>query len=102
MFWADHKLTLPLHYAAYLADVGCKRAAAANVESVFSGAGKFTEEASSAGHLLLRRMIKLHYNWKYPFIRPRIEEVCTRYKAKHGQGGPPPPQPPQPPQPQDA
>ena len=78
---------LPLHYAVYLvAEVGCKRSAAANVETVFSGAGKFMEEASSAGHVLLRRMIKLHYNWKYFFIRPTIEEVCARYLAKHGQG----------------
>ena len=54
---------------------------------VFSGAGKFMEEAGSAGHVLLRRMIKLHYNWKYFFIRPTVEEVCERYLAKHGQGG---------------
>ena len=88
---------LPLHYAVYLvAEVGCKRSAAANVETVFSGAGKFMEEASSADHVLLRRMIKLHYNWKYIFIRPTAEEVCARYLAKHGQGGARPPQPPQP------
>ena len=79
-FWADHKHVLPLHYAVYLvAEVGCKRSAAANVETVFSGAGKFMEEASSAGHVLLRRMIKLHYNLKYIFIRPTVEEVwCVR------------------------
>ena len=47
-FWADHKETLPLHYSVYVAEVGCKKGAAANVESVFSGAGKFTEEAKSA------------------------------------------------------
>eukprot|EP00966_Prymnesium_polylepis_P215805 4996945-Prymnesium_polylepis.1 len=29
---------------------------------------------------------QLHYNWKYKFIRPTIEEVCVRYKAKHTQG----------------
>ena len=23
-FWADHKAALPLHYSAYLAEVGCK------------------------------------------------------------------------------
>ena len=91
-FWADHKHVLPLHYAVYLvAEVGCKRSAAANVETVFSGAGKFMEEASSAGHVLMRRMIKLHYNWKYIFIRPTAEEVCARYLAKHGQGGARPP-----------
>ena len=54
---------------------------------VFSGAGKFTDEASSAGHVLLRRMVKLHYNWKYEFVRPTVDEVCERYKVKHAQGG---------------
>ena len=24
-FWADHKAVLPLHYAAYLVEVGCKK-----------------------------------------------------------------------------
>lgn len=84
-FWAEHKAALPLHYAVYLSEVGCKRAAAANVESVFSGAGKFTEEAKSVGPLLLQRKVKLHYNWKYTFLRPTINEVCVRYKFKfHG------------------
>ena len=49
--------------------------------------GKFTDEASSAGHVLLRRMVKLHYNWKYKFVRPNVEEVCARHKIKHAQGG---------------
>ena len=81
-FWADHKETLPLHYSVYVAEVGCKKAAAANVESVFSGAGKFTEEAKSAGHMLLSRMVRLHYNWKYPFLQPSIKEIIERYNVK--------------------
>ena len=98
-FWADHKETLPLHYSVYVAEVGCKKAAAANVESVFSGAGKFTEEAKSAGHVLLSRMVRLHYNWNYPFLRPTIEEVVKRYLEKFhkkeaaGPGPSPTPQP---------
>ena len=52
-FWADHKAFLPIHYAVYLAEVGCKKSAAANVESIFSGAGKFTAEAPSTGAELL-------------------------------------------------
>lgn len=81
-FWADHKTSLPLHFAVYLAEVGCKKAAAANVESVFSGAGKFTDEAKSAGHVLLSRIIRLHYNYKYPFLRPTLKQVKARYDAK--------------------
>ena len=57
------------------------------VEYAEPGAGKFTDEASSAGHVLLRRMVKLHYNWKYKFVRPTVEEVCARYTVKHAQGG---------------
>ena len=83
-FWADHKTILPIHYAVYLAEVGCKKAAAANVESVFSGAGKFSGEATFAGPTLLQRMVKLHYNWKYIFLRPTIEEIMKRYKDKFG------------------
>ena len=49
-FWADHKETLPLHYSVYVAEVGCKKGAAANVESVFSGAVE--EENPDAANLL--------------------------------------------------
>ena len=81
-FWAAHKSIIPLHYAVYVAEVGCKKAAAAKVESVFSGAGKFTTEAKSLGPKLLERMIKLHYNWKYNFLRPSMEEIVKRYNEK--------------------
>ena len=94
--------------------MGCKKAAAANVESVFSGAGKFSGEARptpkplapylSHAHLTthtddsemcrrrplpappscMQRMVKLHYNWKYIFLRPTIEEITKRYKDKFG------------------
>ena len=78
----DHGRLHSGHYSVYVAEVGCKKAAAANVESVFSGAGKFTQEAKSAGHMLLSRMVRLHYNWKYLFLRPTIEEVVKRYLEK--------------------
>ena len=81
-FWADNNIELPLHFAVYVSEVGCKKSAAANVESVFSGAGKFTDEAGRSGHKLISRMVKLHYNWKYPFLRPTIDQVVERYMAK--------------------
>jgi hypothetical protein len=81
-FWVDHREVLPVHYAVYLAEVACLKAASANVESVFSGAGKFTKEAPSTGHVLLKRIVRLHYNWKYDFIRPSIKAVCARYMEK--------------------
>lgn len=75
-----------LSKCAFLESTGAlKKSAAAYVESVFSGAGKFTAEAKSAGLKLLERMVKLH-NWKYLYscgqprsrlwsaIRSRIRE----------------------------
>jgi len=38
-YWANHKAVLPIHYAVYSSEVGCKKSAAANVEAVFFGAG---------------------------------------------------------------
>ena len=52
--WAEYKRLLPAHFGVYLTQVGPLKAAAANVETVFSGAGKFTEEARSTGAVLLR------------------------------------------------
>ena len=35
------------------------------------------------GATLLSRIIKCNYNWKFPFLRPTIEEVVDeRYSAK--------------------
>jgi hypothetical protein len=39
-------------------------------------------QAKSAGPNILKRMVKLHYNWKYEFLRPSIEEIVKRYKLK--------------------
>ena len=81
-FWADHKSALPLHEKVFRAEVGPKKAAAANVESVFSGAGKFTDEAKSAGHKLVSRITKLHYDWKYDFLHPTSKQVVDRYNKR--------------------
>ena len=32
----------------------------------------------------MQRMVKLHYNWKYIFLRLTIEEITKRYKDKFG------------------
>ena len=61
---------------------GCKKSAAANVESVSAGASKFTAEAPSTGAELLSRMVKLHYNWKYLFLRPTMVQIIKRYNLK--------------------
>jgi len=53
------------------------------VETVFSGAGQFTEEARTASAKLLRQVVKLHYNYKYPFLRIPVQTVVKRYLEKH-------------------
>ena len=58
--------------------------AAANVESVFSGAGKFTLEAKATGAVYLRQIVKVHYNWKYPCLQPTEKAIIARYMLKHG------------------
>ena len=72
-------------------EVGCKQSVATSFESVFSGAGKFTAEAPWNGAELLSRMVKLHYNWKYLFLRPTMLQIIERYNLKFqhftGQGG---------------
>lgn len=50
--------------------------------------GKFTEEATFTGAKLLSRMVKLHYDWKYPFLRPKVESVVKRYNLKFGNVAP--------------
>ena len=82
-FWVDHKNELPLHYGVYMTEVGCIRAAAASVETVFSGAGKFTQEAPLCGSQLLRMIVRNHTNWQYFFIRPTVKQVVARYNKKH-------------------
>ena len=39
-------------------------------------------QAKSVGPTLLQRMMKLHYNFKYKFLRPTIDAVVERYNAK--------------------
>ena len=51
-------------------------------------------QAPLAGPTLLSRLVKLHYNWKYLFLRPTIIEIIERYNLKfrrnqdHQLGGP--------------
>ena len=82
-FWVDQKKQLPMHYGVYLTQVGCIRSAAASVETVFSGAGKFMDEAPGTGAKLLRGIVRCHHLYKYKFIRPSIPAAVARYNQKH-------------------
>ena len=66
-----------------VAEVGPNKAASANVETVFSGAGKFSKDAEKSSADLLRRVVRLHYAWKYSFLRAPVAEIVNRYNAKY-------------------
>jgi len=39
-------------------------------------------QAPLAGPALLSRIVKLHYNWKYMFLRPTLIKIIQRYNIK--------------------
>ena len=39
-------------------------------------------QATNTGPVLLKLIIKLHYNWAYPFLRPSVLEVVKSYGEK--------------------
>ena len=34
------------------------------------------------------RYVRLHYNWKYKFLRPTVDAIVTRYNQKWHDGEP--------------
>ena len=45
LFWAGQKRDLLVHYSMCMAEVGCAKVASANVEMVFSGAGRISAKS---------------------------------------------------------
>ena len=59
--------------------------ASANVETVFSGAGRLSMKSHCLGQQLLSDYAFLHYNYKYDWLRPTLEEIvdtCTKLCGK--------------------
>ena len=84
MFWAQQKVTIPVHYSLWLAEVGCAKVASANVETVFSGAGRLSAKSRTLDPQLMSDYAFLHYNYKYDWLRPTLEEIITAYKKLYG------------------
>jgi len=81
MFWAEYKSVLPIHYRVYLAEVACKKATAANVETVFSGAGKFTAEVRRPlGSLVVVSLRPPHHSL-CPARRRRLSRALPSSRA---------------------
>jgi hypothetical protein len=47
IFWAGQRSVVLVHYSLWLAEVGCSKVASANVEVVFSGAGRISMKSHS-------------------------------------------------------
>ena len=75
VFWSGQKSVIPVHYSLWMAEVGCAKVASANVETVFSGAGCISMKSHCLGPQILSNYVFLHYNYKYDWLRPTIEEI---------------------------
>ena len=64
------KSVIPVHYSLWMAEVGCAKVASANVETVFSGAGRISMKSHCLGPQILSDYAFLHYNYKYDWLRP--------------------------------
>jgi len=84
LFWSQQKSILPVHYSLWMAEVGCVKVASANVEAVFSGAGRISKKSRCLDPQLLSDYSFLHYNYKYDWLRPTLEEIVAAYKKLYG------------------
>ena len=83
-FWFEHRTELPLHYQTYVPEVGSQKAAASNVESVFSGVGGMVQKATTLGAELTENYTICHHNWLYEFLEPSDEEIIAAYVKLNG------------------
>lgn len=85
-FWGAHKQALPIHYSLWVAEVGCAKVASANIETVFSGAGRISNRSRKLSPALLSDYAFDHYNYKYDWLRPSLNEILKAYKKLYGKG----------------
>ena len=62
-----------------MAEMGCAKVASANVETVFSGAGRLSMKSHCLSPQFLSDYAFLHYNYKYDWLRPTLEEIVDTY-----------------------
>lgn len=67
-----------------MAEVGCAKVTSANVEVVFSGAGRISQKSRCLDPQLLIDYSFLHYNYKYDWFRPTLEEIVAAYMKLYG------------------
>lgn len=86
-FWSEYAASMPIHYAEFVGGVGTMKAASANVETVFSGAGSMMRTSGRLGPTLLSDYAFCHVNWQYDFLRPSKKEVTSMYSTLYGKKG---------------
>jgi len=84
LFCARQENVLPVHYSRWLAEVRCAKVASANVEVVFSGAGRISMKSHCLDPQFLRDYAFLHYKYKYDWLRPKLEEIVAAYLWLYG------------------
>ena len=67
-----------------MAEVGCAKVASANVQTVFSGAGRLSMKSHCLGPHLLSDYAFLYYNYKYDWFHPTLEEFVDTYTKLYG------------------
>ena len=67
-----------------MAEGGCAKVASANVETVFSGDGRISMKSHCLGPQILSDYAFLHYNYKYDWLRPTLEEIVDAYTKLYG------------------
>ena len=88
-FWAStHQHALPIHYALWVAEVGCCKVASANIETVFSGAGRISKKSRKLSPTLLSDCAFCHYNYKYDWLRTNEAEIIAAYVKLYSKGKP--------------
>ena len=76
--------TWSYHYGLWVAEVGPAKIASANVETVFSGAGRISAKSRTLSPLILSDYAFCHYNYQYDWLRPTLEEIVAAYQKLYG------------------
>jgi hypothetical protein len=66
-----------VHYLLWFTEVGCAKVASSMVEVVFSGAGRISMKSHCLDPQIRSNCAFLHNNYKYNWIRPKLEEIVT-------------------------
>jgi hypothetical protein len=71
----------------WISEVGPAKLASANIETIFSGAGRLSKKSRKMSAQLLSDYCFIHYNYKYEWLRPAVTEIVAMYKQIYGKKG---------------